>query len=633
MDSKTKNREIIAVLTTNTVRGRKVNYTLEVDLSPWGDNSIFRRALIHAAEKWNLSPPNRARVDSLRIAVSHISPRTTTLMNSDMATMTRDDIRDLLQSLDMDFASPLIDTDEVANNLYFSIRKVISRTPGVLKDGFSPAEATAAYIFTSRHWRPKPSSPVLPPSISHIGHQNIQDLRRQVERVLAERKFSIEEAASNEIRRYEEVIAEQRALVVTSFPIPAVANALRDWITRSDDSKVLPRLGHTVHEFAAVVLKEIGDTPNNLDASGWPTHLRLPVARIDVANIAELETYRYKLSFWPWFYAQHRLPNAILTAIFLLLLSHTAWNIASVASLKIDDISSTPQGGYSLQGYKGKTDDETPKSDVPAHLTYVCKAIDLLLWNYQQLCELKLIDPTNERRLWFGWQQDNFQNILSVASVSRLDSISKRYGIDVIKPSELRPLKAALAYLPQRDLEAVRVLLGHADLRTSDAYLETTLFFRLNEAMILEFQRRVEASLTFAIGGEKALIRQSLSMNHVDSKLLLVPTGDGGVCTDIKNGPAAAASPPNQLCPGIACQYKGGCENHRLIVDETTLVIALRTRLYYRARWQTIYEKNPQAFSEFHLPKLLYTYVVLRIVCEQRPDLYAKAEDAINNEL
>jgi hypothetical protein len=173
------------------------------------------------------------------------------------------------------------------------------------------------------------------------------------------------------------------------------------------------------------------------------------------------------------------------------------------------------------------------------------------------------------------------------------------------------------------------VLLGHADLITSDSYLENTLFFRLNEAMMLEFQRRIEATLTYAIGGENLLIQRSLASRHVDRTLLLVPTGDGGACANFLDGPTLAPVEPQEPCSGLACHSGTGCKHYRLTVNATTLEMALRTRLYYRTRWRRLHDQNPATFTEMHLPRLLYTYVLLKIVRDQRPDLYAQAERAL----
>lgn len=626
MDSILKHTKIIQITTRSTLNGRLSTSSIELDLSRWLPTSLFRKAVLHQADIWKFDNPHSQRVFNLRNAINYLSEQSTNTLNQDLGLLAREDVGSLLQSLDNDFAAHSIESDTIADKYYFAIRGVLVRMPGKLKDGWTFAQAAAPYILTKRRWRrPQLPSTNLPPTLGQISHTDLVDLRRQAEKSLRQRKRSIEQAAANEIAGYESTFALQTELLADP-PDAQTARAINEWIT-SKDGRSLPPC--TSRQFAAVVLLHMSNEPPQLRSIGWPLHLRLPKTTLDWSQLPQALQYRHQFSMWPWFFVQQRLPNPVLTAIFILLLSHTGWNQGSVGSLTIDAITALPQGGYRLQGYKGKTDDQTPVSEVPRYLTNLCKAIDLLLWNYRQLGRLRLIDPSRERRVWLGWQRDSFKNTIDVISKVRISSLCIRNGIEHFSPSELRPISAALAYLPQRDLEAVRVLLGHVDILTSDSYLENTLFFRLNEAMMLEFQRRIEATLTYANGGENLLIERSLAPRHIDSKLLLVPTGDGGACANFFDGPNFSPAESDEPCAGLACQSESGCKHYRLVVDETTLEMAMRSRQYYRARWQTVYETNPAAFTELHLPRLLYTYVLLKIVREQRPDLYAKAERSL----
>lgn len=629
MDSSYINSPIIQLTALLTKNGRVSTTSIELDFSRWSPASIFRNAVNHHARMWKLAPPNYSKVDNLRNAISRLSEHSVDSLNRELGTLTREDVGTLLQRIDDDFAAPSINSDEIANKCYFAMRGFLIQTPGLLKDGLTFAQAAAPYILNRRRWRrPQLPDSHLPPELGHISHSGLSDLKAQVEKSLQRRRHDIERAAANDIREYEATFALQTELL-SQQPPPSLAILLNDWITRirAKDNRSLPRC--TPRQFAAVMLARLDKLPSQLCEDGWPLNIRLPRTKLDWAQLPNAELYRHQFSIWPWFFVRQRLPNPVLTAIFIKLLSHTGWNQGSVGSLTIDMIKRLPQGGFRLQSTKGKTDDDTPVSEVPRYLTDHCKAIDLLIWNYQQLVRLKLIDPTLEKRVWFGWQCDNFKTTIDVISRVRVSSLCTRNEIGYFSPSELRPIRAALAYLPQRDLEAVRVLLGHVDLSTSDAYLENTLFFRLNEAMMLEFQRRIETTLTYATGGEELLIQRSLLSRHVDKQLLLVPTGDGGACADIFDGPRLSPAAPDEPCHGLACHTGSGCKHYRLVVNETTLEMAMRSRLYYRSRWQILYETNPTAFARLDLPKLLYTHVLLRVIKEKRPDLYLKAERAL----
>lgn len=620
---------VIKVTVRTSKNGRVGTSSMELNFSRWSPVSLLRKAIYHLERIWKLDPPHYTKLSNLRSAITHLSEKSINLLNQELSSLTREDVGTLLQSIDYDYATPMIESDTNANQCYFAIRGLLVRMPGELRDGLTFAQAAAPYIFNRRRWRRSQlSSPNLPPGLGTICHTDLSDLRKQAEKSLQHRKIAIEKAAATDIRGYEAAFALQMELLADQPPVQLVT-LINDWITPIDgnDERIFPSC--TPRQFAAVMLRRLNDVTPQLCSGGWPRGLRLPKSKLDWSQLPHAQLYRYQYFYWPWFFVQQRLPNPVLTAIFILLLSHTGWNPGSVGSLTIDMIKALPQGGYRLQSYKGKTDDQTPVSEVQRYLPDHCNAIDLLLWNYHQLVHLGLIDPAFEKRVWFGWQLDNFQTTIDVISRVRIDSLCTRNGIDYFAPSELRPMRAALAYLPQRDLEAVRVLLGHTDLSTSDSYLENTLFFRLNEAMMLEFQRRIEATLTYAMGGEKMLVQRSLASRHIDNKLLLVPTGDGGACANFFDGPNFPSTKSMEPCDSLACHSNSGCKHYRLIVDETTLEMALRSRLYYRARWQTLYETNPATFTAMHLPKLLYTYVLLRLVKENRPDLYTKAKMAL----
>ena len=230
--------------------------------------------------------------------------------------------------------------------------------------------------------------------------------------------------------------------------------------------------------------------------------------------------------------------------------------------------------------------------------------------------------------MWFGWQRDQFANITDFSSGKRVRAFCERHGLERFRPSGLRTLKAALTYLPQRDLEAVRVLLGHNDLAVTDAYLQDTLFFRMNEANMLKFQRRIETSITFAQGGDFLVAARQLDPRDIDAGLML-PTGDGGACSNPYIGPPGLTLEADEPCAGMHCQIGEGCPRYRLQIDECTLEMALRTRQYYKTRWSELHHGNPEAFSRLHLPRLLYMHVLLTVVHDRRPDLLHKAQEAL----
>ncbi|WP_273163627.1 hypothetical protein [Massilia timonae] len=621
MDS---SKAVFQVGTYVSQRGRHKVCTVELDLSGrfWSPKSLLKKAVQHQLSVWKLSPPPSSNVYNLNQAIRLISDRLFIPLNTEPRLLSREDASDLLLLVRDEF-SLQGHSDAKFEHIYYAIRKLLTRMPIRLKDGLTFAQAA-----TKQTKRPHLPPAQLPNEIGHISHTDLKDLRSKTEKILQERKNSLEKAIASELHSYEETFALQNELLTINID-SKVYEKIAAWVKAPKASEIAPLPRYSARDFSAVFLQHLRKEKLPFCSSGFVPDARLPRSRIDWTQIPNVLEYRFKYSLLPWFLVHHRLPNTVLTAIFLLLLSHTAWNPGSVGELTVDGIIRLPEGGYRLQSYKSKTDDHTPLVEVPRHMALLCKSIDLLLWNYEQLGKFSLINTKKEKRVWFGWQDDDFKTTIDFAHESRIKSLCNRHGIEPFAASELRPLKAALTYIPQGDLEAVRVLLGHNDLKTSDDYLKNTLFFRLNEAMILEFQRRIETTITYIHGGEALIVKRSLSSKNIDGKLFLVPTGDGGACANFLDGPKSASTSADEPCEALACHNGSGCHNYRTVINETTLEMAMRSLAYYRSRWQSLFEQNRLAFSKLHLPKIIYTYVLLRIASEQRPDIYLKAEKAL----
>lgn len=625
MYNKSAHHDVLEVPVTKNRKGRRSVITTRIDITKWSPASLVYKAFQAQAAIWRLEPPGSQIVSALRSASGFLSEITVTLLNSRPDELTREHVYILLLNLENDLRKVPNKASKTTEKYYFSFRCLLKSLEEKLADGFTFSEAASNFAsHSSTSHRPKLATNPLPASLAQLKHVDIRDLHRQAEEQLKNRKRIIEQAACREIALYEDAFSFSRALILEEVE-ESTALLITNWVSgKRGDGTAAPHC--SARQFAAVVLRLIRDDPPNFDENGTPDKYRLSRRKIDWSQLPQAKVYMYKSEVWPWFYIDERLPNAVLTAIFVLLLTHTGWNPSSVGDLTIDRIKPLPQGGYELQSYKSKTDDDTPACEVPRYLKDHCKAIELLIWNYNQLAKKKFIDNSNEKRLWFGWQDDGFKNIIELTHEKRITNFCQRHNIPRFVSSELRPLNAALTYLPQRDLEAVRVLLGHADLSTSNSYLENSLFFRLNEAKMLEFQRRIEATITYEIGGEELLKQRALPRNNVDQALRLVATGDGGACANPMDGPKFGRSENEEPCAALACTSGSGCPNYRLNVTKKTLEMAMRMRIYYKERWQRIRETNPTAFSELHLPKMLYMYVLLNIVKDQRPDLYLEAE-------
>lgn len=302
----------------------------------------------------------------------------------------------------------------------------------------------------------------------------------------------------------------------------------------------------------------------------------------------------------PWLLARYRLTNATLHGFFILLSLRTGWNPQSVASLTIDGIEETHDGQMLLQSYKQKTDDRTPPVAIHRDDKTAREAIALLKSHLEWGRKLQLVSQL-EKRLWIGWSPKTEPRQIS-ADGHLLRSFISRHKLAKFRLKDLRSLKVSIAFVKHRDLDQVRLILGHRSFSTVDAYLKSTIIFKLNEANILAFQRYAARELLAAKAAGPNELR----------------TGDGGYCSDPSRARFGKVKIP---CDGLSCHVGDTCDNYRIRPTKESVVHALRTLEAYRSCWQAISEQQPEKLWEVHLPRVIHIHVLLRAIHDLRPDL------------
>lgn len=309
----------------------------------------------------------------------------------------------------------------------------------------------------------------------------------------------------------------------------------------------------------------------------------------------------------PWWFCRFRLPNYVLTSCYLLLLAKTGWNISSVGSLALQDIRKLPNGTYELQARKHKTQDDTPKFIVSKADKYLKICLSLLIWNHAQLVKYNVI-TSSEENVWYGWQK-SYDKPFFPLDPGRLVTFFSRHQIPAIPPSEIRPVNSAYNFLKYNDLEMVRVLLGHSSLETTKSYIENNLIFQLNEARILEFQRRMENTIAYETTSVEKFEARGFCEKNVHPTLIgRRPTGETEMETRLLNEAKA-------FLTSIGIKFI----NEGSVVTIETLTQAILLRNYYRLRWSQLFDKNPEFFAIHHINIMLYIHAFLRIASERKP--------------
>lgn len=299
----------------------------------------------------------------------------------------------------------------------------------------------------------------------------------------------------------------------------------------------------------------------------------------------------------------YRMISQELIAAFVLLLSYTAWNGATLQAMGSDDV--IVKGDWiTLKGYKGKTDSFVGDVHLDIKQPGVKLAIDLLFWNRKQLIKLGFL-PKETKFLWCTWG-GNYEPIgfQYVGFQGGLKKFQESYSLPYFSLDQVRPQVMAYESLKTKNPDYVRQLASHKKLATSGHYLDQILMRNINSAINLEFQRRLENTVIFRIAEKDSTFKERVRMKHVDLRLL-TPLGDGSSCRD-------PAEPPDEtfmagdVCDGKRCHVGDGCDNRRVVIDLVNLTALVRKRRYYRMNWRRLEAKNQAAFEKFHVPAILF---------------------------
>lgn len=347
------------------------------------------------------------------------------------------------------------------------------------------------------------------------------------------------------------------------------------------------------------------------------------VAAARMPDLPMLQRYRMGSTLTPWWHARFRLPNSVLTAIYVLLVARTAWNVSSVGDLTLASLCPAPDQVEFLKSSKTKTDDDTPTYRVEKTDVGLRRSVALLVWNLQRLKKLGLVLEDDDR-LWFGWQKNGYKDQFNPVSTKLLQQFISRQSITHRPLSSLRNLKAQVLYLEHGDIQAVRQLLGHRDLPTTLEYLSSTVIFQLNEQLILRFQQELDNTLAF-LADEPLSKKRRPHVDLVNTDLLVRTTGDGGYCDDPCDSPAPNIQKTGAECDGLWCHAFGRCKHYHLRVTVHSLLDAARTYRFYADRWGHLLAENPERFQKVHIPRLVFLLLVLRAAKEAEPGMFAIA--------
>lgn len=323
----------------------------------------------------------------------------------------------------------------------------------------------------------------------------------------------------------------------------------------------------------------------------------------------------------PWF-----LPTDVRVACVIILMIKTNWNRQPIRELdliqairekakqngcSLDEALAT---GLTLQGYKKKTDDDTPEHTIEPGDELEMRVL-MLLWSHVK----NLRDLGQPITSIFAGLNEGVEGVFGSNKLLRWQ---KRYGSPIFTFEQLRNQSAADFHLTNRDLDALRERLGHSNSKTTQGYLEQILLRRLNAAINVEFQRRFETSVIFAEQGSDGLLAHGLDERYIDTDLF-IPLGDGTACADVHQ--PQDRLPGEAICAGRTCHAGDGCPHNKIVMNVEQAELMLRTQRYYLGNFDEL-KADQSYFEAYTLPAILFNFALIEFVKSTRPDIFAAAE-------
>lgn len=309
-----------------------------------------------------------------------------------------------------------------------------------------------------------------------------------------------------------------------------------------------------------------------------------------------------KVNLRQTFFSPERLTGIELQAIFILLLCRTGWNQDALVAMDRDGITRRQDGfAYVLQGFKEKTDDHTPAVFVEKIETDVIYAIELLVWNFEQLHSFSLI-PVNSRKVWHSWT--TFNKVTDRQS-TRIQMPPKEFigrnNLFEFSLSQIRRTVLCLDAYKSKSFETARRRGGHSQLGTTGRYLDQFITRNISSSVNLQFQTDLENKVVFNMNS-----RQKNLSGWRD-------VGDGSSCVDPYTGLYSDRS-ADLICSAEQCHKNEGCPQRRILIDEEQILNIIRTREYYFNNWQRLRSENHERFNIVVAPKIafndaLYSYI------------------------
>lgn len=319
--------------------------------------------------------------------------------------------------------------------------------------------------------------------------------------------------------------------------------------------------------------------------------------------------------------SRYRCTGQELLSIFILLLCHTGWNPGGLIGMTRNRMNKDGST-WEIQGFKSKTDDDTPIEYLGKHHVGANKALSRLGWHHQRMVDDKII---KDQSLWYTSFIPGGDVKPMVGLVPKSVFFS-RHKLPKFKLIQIRNQVLEKIRLEGRSIEQLRRKAGHKEARTTVGYLDNPVNRRMYSSLNFEFSRRLEETVIFRLQEVGKLMDQVCDQSLV-REALIMPIGDGSYCSN-PNAPPDSAIVKDGVCAALTCHSGEGCSNRRIVIDNSSLESLIRKRNYYLNNWARLESNNPSAFREFHWESMLFVLGLYHYVFNSSYRVYIEDVEA-----
>ncbi|CAM2192114.1 protein of unknown function [Paraburkholderia kururiensis] len=311
----------------------------------------------------------------------------------------------------------------------------------------------------------------------------------------------------------------------------------------------------------------------------------------------------------------HYLPRSTLIACLLLTMAPTPWNASVVLSMTSDNIKINRDGTYTISGMKTRTaqlqertltslqdeewqDIEAVTDACDINDEYACKALGLLLWHDRNLKDANVTRSSDSLFVTLNLGKASAYTFDIIDLSTSLSQFCQQYDIPTFIPSSIRDQVASIEYLrSNRDVHYVSALLGHADLHTTQRYLNSTIIKLLNAANMKRFMDHLSASIIFACGGMERVVELNFDPAKVREQMLF---------------PSSPTSP--ETGESLADKWLDSVGDMAICITEVEIQHCVLQHRFYSRSLRTLIQFNLDRFCQFHLPRVIFCQALYKLI-------------------